>query len=208
MISDTQKEELVAEFSELSEDDIVLPKEVYAHFGLLFFKFSLVEHSLINALMFHHIGQELAAKRIKTKAQWEEAHDRGYDGAKKKTFGNLVKAIVEIQEFAPFANELTKIKSHRDYFAHHFFREEVGMYRSDEGCWHVLWAIKQLRDQILKLDCCLERPTKAMCKRLGVPYPSDEILEKSQDQLIDEAQARIDTGNPFAWLGKKTDGQN
>ena len=89
MISDAHKQELVAEFSELSEDDITLPKEVYAHFGLLFFKFSLVEHSLINALTFHHLGQELAAKRIKTKEQWEDAHDQGYDGAKKKTFGLL-----------------------------------------------------------------------------------------------------------------------
>ena len=58
MITDLQKGELVAEFSELGDEDATLQKEVYAHFGLLFFKFSLVEHSLINIVTFHHVGNE------------------------------------------------------------------------------------------------------------------------------------------------------
>lgn len=65
MINERQKAELVAEFPELGGESVLLAKEIYAHFGLLFFGFSLVKHSLINALTFHHVGKQLNEAKIK-----------------------------------------------------------------------------------------------------------------------------------------------
>jgi hypothetical protein len=199
VITSQQYDELIAEFSDLIGPDAVLQKEVYAHFGLLFFKFALVEHSLINTLTFHHVGTEVAGKRIRTKSDWEQAHDRGFDEARQKTFGNLVRAIISISEFRQFADELSAAKKQRDYFAHHFFREESGVCREDEGCWQVLWAIKQIRMQVVDLDQKLSLPTQQMCKRLGVPWPSAEVLQRSEAELLEEDQARLNTGDPFHW---------
>ena len=199
LITAKQIEELTAEFSELSSPDVVLPKEVYAHFGLLFFKFSLIEHGLINALTFHHAGMEFAAQKIRNKQEWEAAYDTGYVMAKQKTFGNLVRAVLFITEFTPFADRLARIKTHRDYFAHHFFREEVGIYQNSEGCWHVLWVIKQLRDQLIAMDDQLSSPIRQMCTRLKVPLPSVEALRRSERELIDAAGLRLTTGDPFPW---------
>jgi hypothetical protein len=197
LITSEQQKALVDEFPELSNADVILPKEVYAHFGLLFFKFSLVEHSLINILMFHHLGAELAAKRIRSREDSERECDRGYDRARQQTFGNLLKEVRAIAEFAPFADRLSKIKKHRDYFAHHFFRDEVGMYGNDEGCWHVLWAIQKVRDEVIALDRELDAPTMQMCKRLSVPQASDEVLDREKGRMLAEAQARLSSGNPF-----------
>jgi hypothetical protein len=201
MITEEQHSGLVSEFGELADPDIILPKEVYAHFGLLFFKFSLVENSMINILLFHHLGTELAARRIRSKEDWEKAHDKGYDDAKGKTFGNLMKAVLKVPEFSSFAAEFAEIKRLRDYFAHHFFREEVGMYASDdnEGCWHILWAMKRLRDRLMKLDDELRQPFEQMCKRLRVPLATDDVLKDGAATLIAEAKARIDKGRPFDW---------
>ena len=199
MITDAQRKELIEEFAELDDDGVIMQKEVYAHVGLLFFKFALIEHSLINILTLHFAFGELAAKRIRSKAEWEQAHDRGFEQAKQKTLGNLVRAVSQIPDFTPFIDELNEIKRHRDYFAHHFFREEVGFYSSDEGCWHLLWAIKQLRDQLVALDAQLSAALETMCERLGTPWPTEEVLQRGQLQIVEETEARIKAGVPFPW---------
>lgn len=199
MITAEQRSELETEFQELADPHIILAKEVYAHFGLLFFKFSLVEHSLINALTFHHVGQQLAARRIRTKEDWEQASDDGYNNARQKTFGNLVRTVSNIVEFVPFIERLSALKDHRDYFAHHFFRDDIGIYMSDEGSWHVLYEIKRLREQLLAVDKELSLATGEMSERFGLPRPSQETLERAELELRKEADARIATGHPFCW---------
>lgn len=199
MISDRQRADLVEEFPELGDEEVTLPKEVFAHFGLLFFKFSLVEHSLIIIMTIFHLGEELAAKRVRTKTDWETAYDVGHDKARSKTFGNLIRAISVIEEFKPLLPRLAEIKKLRDYFAHHFFREEVGMYGNNEACWHTLWAIKSVRDRLVKIDRDLSAPTDALRQRIGVPSPQEEILVQTRRELDEETRARIATGIPFPW---------
>ena len=200
MITDLQKGELVAEFSELGDEDATLQKEVYAHFGLLFFKFSLVEHSLINIVTFHHVGNEQSQGKIQCKFQWEKVYDSGYKIAKKMTFGNLVRAVGRLDEFNSLKTKLSEIKECRDYFAHHFFREEIGLCLSDEGCWHLLWEIQQLRIDLIQLDDQLRIPTEQMCKRLAVPILTEEMLWQIDREMRAEVNVSLAAGNPeFGW---------
>jgi hypothetical protein len=78
------------------------------------------------------------------------------------------------------------------------------MYGSEEGCWHLLWAIKQLRDRLIKLDRELRLPFEQMCKRLRVPLPSKDVLQDSKRELIQEAEARLATETPFCWIRSAT----
>lgn len=203
MISEKQRLELVAEFPELGDETALLPKELYAHYGLLFFGFSLVEHSLINSLTFHHVGTEMNAGKIRNRQQWEAAHDFGYDLAKKMTFGNLVKSTIKIEEFASLEDRLVEAKKNRDYFAHHFFREEVAVYMSDEGCWHLLYEFKIVKDKLMLLDVELRRPFETMCERLSLPLPTNEQVGSEASELIDSVGLELSSGEiRFGWNKK------
>ncbi len=199
MVTGDQYQVLTREFAELSSPDVVLQKEVYAHFGLLFFHFSLVETSLINVLLFHHLGVELVTGNIKSKAQWEQAYDHGCDQAKKKTFGNLSQAVVDIAEFCDLKSELSDVKRRRDYFAHHFFRQEVGLYLDDEGCWHLIWEMSSIRKRLLDLDERLRVPFENMCTRLKLPTPEKSSLEAIEQHLVTDAKLRAVNPPDWSW---------
>lgn len=124
MSFETEKTILLKEFPDLEDENIILEKEIYAHFGLLFMKFSFVEHSLINIVTASHVGAAFVAGKIRSKSQWENAFDEGYEKAVKQTFGNLVKNVIKEPEFLKLEVKLKAQKEVRDYFAHHFFERK------------------------------------------------------------------------------------
>lgn len=88
---DEQRQLLIEEFPELLSNDVILQKEIYAHCGLLFFGFALVEHSLINISTFSYVASRLKKQKIKNSDDWEKSWDIGYEKSCNLTFGNLVK---------------------------------------------------------------------------------------------------------------------
>ncbi len=190
------RKKLVEEFPELTADDVVLQKEVYAHFGLAFFKFALVEHSLVNVYVFSCVGREVAEGKIKSKADWEKSFDESYAEATKKTFGNLAKHASEIVEFGSIKTELQEIKSLRDYFAHHFMRDESGYLSTDDGCWFLLEKIADVRSRTLALENLLNVGFSALCSRLGMPLPNDEQLDEMVAGYKTEFAEKVASGNP------------
>lgn len=200
MITREQRLALEGEFPELLEPDLVLTKELYAHFGLLFFNFSLVEHSMINTLTFHHVGKLYQRKEIKDSAHWQKIFDDGYAAAAKLTFGNLSRKLTKIEEFDSLGPDLLKAKRSRDYFAHHFFREEVPFYMSDEGCWHLLYELGQVRQQFKQLDGQLRPPFELMCERFKLPRPTSEQLAMEEKRMSDEAARTLRSDDTkFGW---------
>ncbi|WP_157950445.1 hypothetical protein [Pannonibacter carbonis] len=192
--------ELISDFPELSGPEVNLSKEIYAHFGLLFFKFSLVEHSLINVLTFHHVGTALEAGEIASQQEWEAAHDFGFERARKMTLGHMVKSVADIGEFSTMRHRLFEAKKRRDYFAHHFFREEAASFLSNEGCWYILYHIKQLRDFLVSLDSDLDEPLKIMCGRLSINLPNDDQQKSEYTALIEESNFRFSSNfDKFDW---------
>lgn len=172
MHSDT-RQALLEEFPELASNEIVLQKEVYAHFGLAFFKFALVEHSLINIAVFSTLGEKLATREIRNRTDWEAAFDAAEAKAVALTFGNLLKMALKVPEFGELNERLRDAKRLRDYFAHHFMREEAGYFGSDEGCWLLLSKIRDVRMDTISLEGELKTRSDAMCKRIGIPRPSE-----------------------------------
>ncbi|ALV27902.1 hypothetical protein APZ00_13200 [Pannonibacter phragmitetus] len=119
------------------------------------------------------------------------------------TFGNLVKNVIEIDEFLPMKERLTDAKKHRDYFAHHFFREEDAIYMNDVGCWHLLYQFKKVKDMLTLLDRDLWEPFAAMCKRLSLPIPTNEHLDVEAVKLVKEAELQLSSGEiNLDWTNK------
>jgi len=194
------KAALLEEYYDLQSEDVILQKELYAHFGLLFFKFSLVEHSLINVLLFHNVGKSFHKGEIKSKVQWENSFDAEYEKACNLTLGNLIKRVLKIPEFSGFEAKLNELKQARDYFAHRFFRDEVGLYGNDEGIWILLAEIARFRNMTMSVEKLLMPSFEKLCDRLGIPIPNDIQSEVLIRELKEETLSSIRNDTvKFGW---------
>jgi hypothetical protein len=187
---------LITEFPELTNEDIVLQKEVYAHFGLAFFKFALVEHSLINIFVFISVGQKIQSREIRNRSDWEASFDQAYAKAVSLTFGNLVKTALAAPEFSDSAEVLLEIKRLRDYFAHHFMRDEAGYFESEDGCWLLLERIAEVRFKIINVEEMLKARFSLLVKRIGIPQPTEIQIESLLDEYRQEFTTKLASGDP------------
>src|SRR5690349_13125441 len=107
-------------------------KEVYAHFGLAYYQSNCVEAGIAIALMYTNF---LAVWKSKIKKHgrasfdrkfYEADHDAFFEEQHSQTFGNILKRLRAAYPIsAELANALQIGKSHRDFLAHHFYRERA-----------------------------------------------------------------------------------
>lgn len=200
MRSDPQFAGLIAEFPELNSDNVTLVKELYAHFGLLFYAFALVEHALINFLVFDAVGRGLEEGILRSQQQWEAAFDGAYERAKSQSLGNLIKLVKGIPEIEPKIAELSKMKAERDYFAHHFFREEAAYFTSDEACWLLLAKLREVRLRTDALEQKLNPLLEVMRERYQLPRPPADHLEAIAKDFETRAHiAALEGTVKFGW---------
>ena len=200
MRSDPRLAELIEEFPELADAATIIEKELYAHFGLLFFTFALVEHSLINFAVFDAMGKAIRNQSIRNRMEWEGAFDQNYEKAKSLSLGNLIKVIKDIPELAPAFSEIAKMKAERDYFAHHFFRDEIVYFKSDDRGWLLLIKLQEVRQRAHKLEDRLKPQFDLMCSRYGLPRPTAEQLTQTLNEYEDETATAVSNGTArFGW---------
>lgn len=198
MRSEVSKEQLITEFPDLLDAQGSMEKEVYAHFGLAFFKFALVEHSLINIWTFSYVAESWAGKKIKNKSDWEATFDKGYDQAKNQTFGNLLKKAEKIDEFTDLVSDFSYIKNIRNYFTHHFMREESIYFSNEDGCWFLLQKIASVRRSIITFENNLRPRFEKMCSRHKLPLPSEIEIGQLTSELLSDAQNSLKEGSAKA----------
>jgi len=138
-------QELFEEFPELADPDAIYEKEVLAHFGLLFSKYANLEASLQMCFVFWNQRDLKRKGSIQTEDQWEASFDELEQKAFKATFGNLLRMVETISELDAEREQLTDLKEKRDYFAHHFFRQENENMHSNESIFFLLSKMQLLR---------------------------------------------------------------
>ncbi|MDF2621704.1 MAG: hypothetical protein K0S00_4363 [Xanthobacteraceae bacterium] len=185
---------LIREFPELGDPEAYLEKEIYAHFGAVMFKFALIEHSLINIFIFASSIRDTKIGKIKTKSDWEESIDCYFEIAKSKTFGNLINGVVIFKRFVKFKENLLNIKKKRNYFAHHFFREDAAYFSSADGCWFLLEGMHVVRGEIDDIETRLGIEFQAMMSSVSMPAMSDAHFQEELEKYREEAQSALRAG--------------
>lgn len=176
--SDHAKATLIEEFPELNSDNLILNKEVLAHFGLLFSAFALIENSMINVVTFNHSFIDALRTTIHSVHDWSCIFDKNEAASKKLTFGQLADRVVIIEEYTQLLNNIKEIKKIRNYFAHHFLREEAAYFSSDESCWFLLEKMNSARHKVKFLEAELDKRFEAMCIRLKYALPDSNIVSR------------------------------
>lgn len=148
MPDDFNHSELFEEFPELAEPDVILSKEVLAHFGLLFSTYADLEAGVQNCYTIWQLRAALLDGKIKTQIEWVEMYDVFENKAFASTFGSLLKLVSGFDQLTPHMSTLDSLKKKRDYFAHHFFREENNKLFSSESTLHLLSRMHVLRKEV------------------------------------------------------------
>jgi hypothetical protein len=200
MRSDQDFDALCEEFEDLADADVNLTKEVYAHFGLVFFTFGLAEHTLINAIHLHRLHAALPDAATRTQDLWSIEWERLEPIIDKLTFGQLAGEAKTIAEFASLVAELDWAIAARNYFAHKFFRKEVDKSHSDDGRKLLLGKMARTRRRVQRLDTLLSARYFNMCRRFGIEPQSEKAIaiELKRDKKAAELAIASDAVE-FGW---------
>lgn len=139
---------LFDEFPELQSPEVLLEKEVLAHFGLLFSGYALLETGLQNCYIFWKLRLLQIEGMISDQKNWEIQYNHLEKKAHASTFGNLLNLVSDCPLLSDHLKELRVLKGKRDYFAHHFFREENDKMYSRDATLRLIGAMNALRRRV------------------------------------------------------------
>ncbi|MEM0990844.1 MAG: hypothetical protein AAGK00_18405 [Pseudomonadota bacterium] len=199
MITETQKKLLLDEFPELQFEDVDLSKEVLSHFGLLFSGFALLEAAIQNCFVFWKLHSALLAGEINSQDDWVHRHKSLETSAFAATFGTLLKLTADCPDLASNMNALKSLREKRNYFAHHFFREENVKMFSDESRLDLIWGMNAVRLEVKQVEIALKTVSEKLLFRI---YPNLDI-QKELDSAVEtlKADALKNPSPAFGWEG-------
>lgn len=200
MRSDAEVLNLYADFPELTGDEINWHKELYAHFGLLFSGFALLEASLHNSYIFMGLSSRLASGKIRSVSSWTTSHDELERRAFSLSLGNLLKNLKHCAPIQGMMPELNELKRRRDYFAHHFFREELANFQSEEALIVMIAAINTLRRRVKLAEESCDEIGQSIIREVNPVFWDSLDLQKETSDYKAMLQREIsDGGQTFGW---------
>jgi hypothetical protein len=162
-------------------------KEIYAHFGLAFYISNVLEHGIVNALLFLDTFQD--PQRCTNREQWENLIDKHFDDSFKMTLGQLKKRLVihkdKFSQLDAIVPELEKCLLERNFLAHHFYREYAQHWFSSNGRAEMVERLEAAREFFHATDRKLEAIIQPLMGKYGF---TDEVFEKFYAEMLTEAE--------------------
>lgn len=159
-------------------------KTVYAHFGLAMFLAQVLEHGLVNALVFVELLPTRAGNPVPHK-QWEAEFESFFERNFETTLGKMIRNLkaattVPTDLETVLAAALTK----RNYLVHNYFRERDVAFLTEEGRDKMIKELQDAQELFSSADNKLTEATKAARERFGF---TDEYLNR----MVEDHLAKI-----------------
>ena len=184
-------EELFADFPELLQADVTWEREIYAHFGLLYMGFALLEHSLINAATIKLAVTNLKQYSKPNRLDWEKCHDLAFSKSCDQTLGNLINIVLKISEFKDMSEAFERVKKIRDYFSHHFFRREAAHMGERESALALLVDMRSARGFVGAVELDTRPRYSKYIARLGLPVPTEDYVNKESKKIREDELGKL-----------------
>lgn len=150
-------------------------KTVYAHFGLAMYLAQVLEHGLVNTLMFLDLLPSRAGKPVPRK-QWEAEFDSFMQRHFETTLGRMIRALQDVAPVPPQLEAvLTEALKKRNFLAHHYFRERAEQFMSYEGREEMISELKHAQTLFEAADAKLTEVCKPVREEYGF---TDERLSE------------------------------
>ncbi|PLT18875.1 hypothetical protein [Ralstonia mannitolilytica] len=137
------------------------PKELYAFFGLAFYKANVLEHGVLNlaVAMLAQGDQAITVGEV----------NRLYESFDNKTFGHVLAIAKQRYKFTEdFSNELGLALKYRNYLAHAFFRAHDIDIMSEVGRKKMIDELIEIWVHLAKVDEVIDKHWMAAWERYGV----------------------------------------
>lgn len=150
------------------------PKEVYAFFGLAFYKANVLEHGVLN-LAVALLAQGNLGVAVDDVSRLYESFD-------KKTFGHILRVAKDRYNFSPeFSRELDKALAHRNYLAHGFFKNNDINHISKSGRKEMIDELIDIWMHLSKVDKIMDDYWMSAWEEQGI---TKEWIEKQMQDCV------------------------
>jgi hypothetical protein len=144
-------------------------KEVCALYGAAMYYAQVLEHGIVNALVFLDLAPSTGGKYT------PEQHEAYYNQQFEKTLGHLIQTLKRVSILpSELEAALSQSKAKRAYLAHHFFRDRLEAYTSGDVA-PVLVELEEYRAFFETTDKALEVFLQPVMRRVG--YTEEVIAE-------------------------------
>lgn len=154
-------------------------KEVYAYFGLAMYTAQVLEHGIVNALVYCDLIPNRREK-VKSQEEWSFEVDQFMDGHFENTMARLIKAF---RKAITVTDELEQSPGKSlmlcNFLAHRYFRERDVVWYTEEGRNSMIAELQAAREQFNKTDQLIASAIKPLKERSGL---TNEMLERFAEE--------------------------
>ncbi len=159
-------------------------KAVYAHFGLAVYLAQVLEHGLVNALVFLELIPNRAGNPVPRK-QWETEVDSFLERNFETTLGKMIRSLKAVTPIpSDLETVLTDALTKRNFLAHHFFRERSDEFMSQEGRERMIEELQNAQALFDAADTKLSEATKSAREKYG-------FTDERAEQFLEEHLSKI-----------------
>jgi hypothetical protein len=159
-------------------------KSVYAHYGLAVYLAQVLEHGLVNALVFLELIPNRAGNPVPRK-QWEAEFDSFLERNFEITLGKMIRSLKDVTPIpSNLETVLTDALTKRNFLAHHFFRERSDEFMSQEGRARMIEELQNAQALFETADTKLSEATKFAREKYG-------FTDERAKQFLEEYLGRI-----------------
>jgi len=155
------------------EDEHV--KEVYAHFGLAVYFSQVLEHGLVNALVFSDLLPRRAGHPM-PKEEWFKEFDAFMDQHFETTLGKMIRGLKNVISVPQnLESLLAEALKKRNFLAHHYFKDRSTEFMTKIGRDKMILELQEARTLFEHADDKLEEVVRPLRVRFGL---TDEQFAK------------------------------
>ena len=168
------------------EDEHV--KAVYAHFGLAVYFSQVLEHGLVNALVFIDLLPRKAGRPV-AKQEWFKEFDAFMDQHFETTLGKMIRSLKNVISIPhDLESLLAEALNKRNFLAHHYFKDRSTEFMTKLGRDKMILELQEARTLFEHADDKLDEVVRPLRERFGL---TDEQFAKH----FEEYKAAIQNGS-------------
>ena len=160
---------------------------MYARFGLAVYHSQVLEHGIVNALVFVDLIPN-KMRKVSTQAAWESNVDMFMDSHFESTMGRLMKSLRDIAVVPTELDDMLRLAlKRRNWLAHGFFRANAENFMTTEGRLEMLAELDYCRTCFRGADSRLEETVRPLRENAGV---TEEMIEQEYQRMVSALPGR------------------
>ena len=167
-------------------------KEVYAQFGLAVYLAQVLEHAIVNAMVYLDLIPS-KARKVPDAAAWAKIFDEFMEGRFKETLGRLIRMLNALITIPLDLNELLADSlRRRNWLMHAYFRERAEMFMTELGRDSMLSELQDIQGLLDRTERALDCAMAPIRQRYGF---TDDRLAAYYDEYLRKIRDDEETGH-------------